>query len=1726
MQFRTTIGIAVALAAGVCSAATYMWTGGAGDGKFSSPANWGGEPTAFTAEDTCVFVNTAALDVTVDEPVTVGTITFSGFGALTVGGEATLMVTRMTNVYSQQPVFNCPVVFSAGYLVDFATEGVNFAGGVTASGPSASLPDTAVTHTLLGEFHFTADWVQDVKLTYPYVVPSGSKLYGRQLSGTTTDGTTDTNPSGLALVIEEGGYAEFDKVISMNNFLRVSVRGRLKLNDVYQVGVNDGRSNVNSHVGFDGDEQSGGVIEAGGIHKYSQGNCYVKVPTLYVGAQGLGAKIQDYTLHLDGCDKTVYATADFEIMGPFRSADPTDWGLVLDKAMTLDTQGFTVTWTGGARGSGALIKTGAGTLVMKPHGCNFTGAVTVSGGTLKIGGQGGVGGSPITVASGATLEFDNPDKTVISNSVTLEDGSTLAFNIAGGLLQGRPSVITPPASGTVAIAVTGDLGVIGTTYPITSGAAISQEDFARFSLQGRNDLEMSLSDAGDIVLTVLDSAAVVDTFAYAAADAAEAVWSYDVASWIKKDSLVKEVFGAGGNAIFTGDIPTAMASVTVPGEVVANDVVIETPSDLTLMGAGTVVGAGTVSKTGAGTLTLNGANFDAQNFVFSAGKVVLGPSAGARSLGTDSGSAGGKVSILDGAQFNVNYMGEGTTEGGNNVARAEITQLKTFVIAGEGPDGRGALVSDSLDGRETHTVWNSALRRVELSGDATVGGVDRLDIRVRTGTAATSTPGIYGPDKNLTVKHTGIFGVVKVPMDVNSVLVTAGGIFRPEEVPEDSVSIPGGITLDNGTLHAYNMTYPAMVDVRTVEGSVGAVNAESSTTTFKGTVQVAANSELDLGGGSTDCYAGGVTNNGAVVVKAGRHVVSGGDLAGNGTWTQTSGYLHFGGGCTMDGPKTVDVSGGDGSFMYGWSGSAYGKLNQKVTVENSTATGAVGFDLGASATITANDIEVNGDVRTLRLRSRNDSSVVGRLEGIELSVVNDGFRVGTDGLPANYVLGAGTHITAANMWIGNSVDSPYSILTLAEGSLLEVVTTCDIGDREGNGTQYDYRLVVDGGTLRQTGTKRLKLGYRSNAAYVDFKSGVMDLYGIQCQNAWVSPTDYVEKFTMDGGTLIIGAGGICAWTHFEPFVQLNNGVVNCSTDWVVEQMRAVSFGDRSGGHVDFDIGDKTIDWRTGLIGAADVTLKGNGTFKSGIGVKNDQGAETIRFQGVTTGNWTIENTGVNDLYGSSGFHGGLHLKEDILANIRIGGSNLVDVVFLQTGADKFAEACALQGACPFACNDLTMLNAKEGAANFSNGNVIWQGQFYADTAGTWTFAGGYDDSVRIDVDGQKVMEHTTWNTVAKGTVDLTVGWHDFRIVQYQAGGGWGAEPAGWKGVMNVGFAKSAVDNTDAANYLKFDAENLPLRNGPVTGGGGTVNWHVVHEKDDWNTRTDWTFEAVTNSISMLDIYNVVLPETIGNSVHMFDGWVFVPVVKSGDWAVYADFDDRASLKIDGVDSGANGDNNDAGHNGSIPGVTPGWHRFEMRVCDTGGNWGPWNGTTGQAKNPAIKITVNGATYNFNEKNFRFSHLKPVEYAGLDGEIRLDAGSTLVNNAAKACPVWGTLAGTGSLVGPYAFAGESNAWAVTGDSADRELERVNIADASAETFRGLKMVKARFDAKPKCSSYYLTEAVAGLMAADVEGIAVEVTDGEKDYSDKFSLSVESGRLVLKNKSPVGTVFFLR
>ena len=177
----------VAVAAGICSAATYTWTGGGGDGKFSTAANWGAESVAFTADDTCVINTGVDLAVTVDSAVTVGTLSFLGTGSVTVGGPATLTVTKVTNGSTVAHTVSCPVQFSGGYLVDFTNAAVSFPGGATATKPDADTTDNTASHTLDGEFRFTDDWTAG-KYAYSYTVTSGSKVYGKLFTGNSTEG--------------------------------------------------------------------------------------------------------------------------------------------------------------------------------------------------------------------------------------------------------------------------------------------------------------------------------------------------------------------------------------------------------------------------------------------------------------------------------------------------------------------------------------------------------------------------------------------------------------------------------------------------------------------------------------------------------------------------------------------------------------------------------------------------------------------------------------------------------------------------------------------------------------------------------------------------------------------------------------------------------------------------------------------------------------------------------------------------------------------------------------------------------------------------------------------------------------------------------------------------------------------------------------------------------------------------------------------------------------------------------------------------------------------------------------------------------------------------------------------------------------------------------------------------------------------------------------------------
>ena len=83
-------GAAMVMLAGAAGAATYTWTGGAGDGLFSTPGNWDGgvAPVAATAADNLVFTTAGTADNDIPN-LTVGnvSVTLAAGDQLTITGE-------------------------------------------------------------------------------------------------------------------------------------------------------------------------------------------------------------------------------------------------------------------------------------------------------------------------------------------------------------------------------------------------------------------------------------------------------------------------------------------------------------------------------------------------------------------------------------------------------------------------------------------------------------------------------------------------------------------------------------------------------------------------------------------------------------------------------------------------------------------------------------------------------------------------------------------------------------------------------------------------------------------------------------------------------------------------------------------------------------------------------------------------------------------------------------------------------------------------------------------------------------------------------------------------------------------------------------------------------------------------------------------------------------------------------------------------------------------------------------------------------------------------------------------------------------------------------------------------------------------------------------------------------------------------------------------------------
>ena len=1255
-------------------------------------------------------------------------------------------------------------------------------------------------------------------------------------------------------------------------------------------------------------------------------------------------------------------------------------------------------------------------------------------------------GGGVATVTGEVLDFGEG---ATNATIALEWSTDPTFaTVAGSQSLG---VIEKDASGD------GRVALVATATGLTSG----QVWYFRFTSENSEGVSAS--------------SGVSDPFDYS-----DGVWrpqtsgdDWTSVAWLKNGAGSPVAFNPAWAALFDGNEATKVASVQIPGAVVAEQVTVDASADYTFAGAGAIQSSRLVKK-GTGTLTLEAAVLaDTPDIEIQGGTVKLGDSAVKGAVGSGTGT----ITVKNGGQFDLNYT-DTTSAAGR--ARALVTSAKKLVIEGEGPDGDGALVSTCAN-----TAWGSPIDEIELTGDATIGGVSRLDIRGNTKNR------IVGPtNATLTVKTRPSsdygLGLVAGSLSVGKMVVTDVGKFKLEGAT--SLYVPYGIDL-YGLFMFYTGDGTWDTGGIFARGASAAIGNASGTAYVKTPLAVTDGATLTMKGGGTTYYTHTVSNAGTIVMSAGTHRIEGGDLVnvGNPLIRKTHSTTCFLYPTAVTGDMRLEVTSG----QFWLSGrSDWGDAALAITVSD-----------GGSPVIGANN-----DGYGLPKFGKNKLSITAASGHSGTVFFHPSVSTSIDGL-----MGSGT---ISNFRMQGPASTTKNMGPIIDGHANDIVFTAnsyEIGNGSGRG---EWTVTGENTHIAVTTLSANWAGSDYYAGSLTFKDGLLDIGSGGIREAWTDPKR--TAFNMESGTLRATAN-------------FNIGKAG---------MRATFGSPMKGGAVTFDLNGKTVKWGTGLTGASDVTLTGAGTFT----------LDRPGIQGIPLGKWTVESTGSVDLRNAAGFAGGLSLAAGANATLDIAGTNMVEFLAWtwsgnawNTLLPEYTNDVAIT---PFVATSLTYFNRKASAlvdVKYGNGSGFnYLGEFYvsAEQAGTWYFShnGVVHNGLAID---DTELDRGGKNSTTEKSISLTEGWHKFMLSIY-------CDAANQTiGPRNSGTESYTFKAPGDTAYRPFDTTTVPMRMRQHLGARTSVRWRKyfnpasnlnIYDTVDESKYVD--IDTVTNSLQVMHLkYSSGTNAPLGGCSARFDGYFKVEPEQEGVWTFQGEFDDQIALAVDGRRLFTVRSNCGNG-TGSVS-LRAGWHKFDIHVGDnstagtSGGSGGRLTDSAGNVCSLEFKVN-GGAYFAFDERYIPIAYTpgdaQKFEQPGLGGEIELAAGSCLTNDVRTGgwCPIYGTLKGSGTLAGPFRFTGEDNSWEVEGaNKSAADLPCVNFANATPDTFRGLKSLSVVFSAKPSRRTYYLTGAVDGLTVADVPGVALSVVDeAGNDYTGNFTLTVKNGRLALTNSKPGGFNLIVR
>ena len=491
----------------------FVWTGAAGDGKFSTPGNWLGNKNIATATSASKIYISVPSDATLDcdVSVTAGSITFpSGSAKVTLSGSGSLTLNAITN---------------SGANVHHS-----FAVPVTITGEAA----INVTHS-------AASYVEFPGGLTGYALPAESGYYKGVLTLTSEAAWGSFNQDIYILGSAEEPTTRVHVKFTQNlSYLNISTNAVFETDVFSHTGdvkwfcrVNDGTLKVGAYTitagnNYPGSSSSGnvqhyGVIEVDAItnNAGNASSCWFRFEPgsgngrpwqkWVIGAGGInygsGATRTDCGYDIAGQTTAFfYPKADYALGCSSKNITYGDYRVEANCKFVYSTTDYytgeprTVTMNGRIGDAGTIDICGAGTFVVTTNSIH-------TGGTV--------------VSNTVTLVFANENAALGTGPLTMCGGTTLAVPLVAGETDPRAIAGTVQYDGEGAVALKigdGSALDVGTYKVLAAGDAVSGELVSKLSLaNSASSAAFYIADGGKTLMLSVGVAPVITEYVWSGA---------------------------------------------------------------------------------------------------------------------------------------------------------------------------------------------------------------------------------------------------------------------------------------------------------------------------------------------------------------------------------------------------------------------------------------------------------------------------------------------------------------------------------------------------------------------------------------------------------------------------------------------------------------------------------------------------------------------------------------------------------------------------------------------------------------------------------------------------------------------------------------------------------------------------------------------------------------------------------------------------------------------------------------------------------------------------------------------------------------------------------------------------------------------------------------------------------------------------------------------------------